>query len=600
VRGVQGPSLDTGVIATGKHLVGHGLAEGGLNQAPVHVGRRELEDEHLVAFEAAIRDAGLFSIMPAYCEMDGVPCHASSELLTGILRDRWAFEGIVVSDYLGIEQIADQHHLTVDPVAAAIAALTAGVDVDLPRSLAFGPYLREAARDGRIDAVYIDTAVERVLSAKFRLGLFDRPYSEIATDAELADMDRDERRVARSLAVRSMVLLENDGVLPLRSDLSKVAVMGPLAASARDLLGDYSHVVHMATLTDARNQAVMGGVYDATSAVDDLEGRRTVLDALRDRLGEGSVEYRLGTGLRDGSDADIVAATEAARHADVAVVVLGERSGLSDDSTTGEFRDRQTLGFLGRQQELLEAVVATGTPVVLVVISGRPLSIPWAAEHCSAVVFAWVPGEEGPDALADVLTGVESPGGKLPVTVVRGVGQVPLTYRHHPSGGRSNPRGDHVDGPATPLWPFGYGLSYTSFELSELKLSTAAIPTSDGVVGVEVRVTNVGSRPGDEVVQLYARHDEATVARPVLELCGFARVTLGPGESTWVRFELHAEQLCYAGLDYRRVVEPGRKTLSLGTSSAFRPLSAVLELVGPETEVVDRRWFVTPVTITPP
>ena len=367
-------------------------------------------------------------------------------------------------------------------------------------------------------------------------------------------------------------------------------MVGPIADSSRDLLGDYSHVVHMATLADARNEGIIGAVIDLIDDAEELP-RRTIVDALRDRLGVDVVHYERGTGLVEGDDEELSAAVAAVAAADMAILVLGERSGLTDDSTTGEFRDRRGLGFLGRQQELLERAVKTGTPVVLVVVSGRPLALPWAATHCASILLAWVPGDAGPDAIADVIVGIENPGGKLPVTMLRDVGQVPLTYRHHPSGGRSNPRGDHVDGLAGPLWAFGHGLSYTTFSLAALSLDQPSIPTDQGTVIVSVQVTNDGDRAGDEVVQLYARDEEAGVARPVLDLCGFLRVHLEPGASTEICFEVAAEQFSHTGVDYRRIVEPGEMTLFVGRSSADLPLSARLTLTGPTTEVIRRRHF---------
>ena len=285
------------------------------------------------------------------------------------------------------------------------------------------------------------------------------------------------------------------------------------------------------------------------------------------------------------------------RDAELAIVVLGERSGLTNDSTTGEFRDRRDLGFSGRQQELLDAVVATGTPVVLVVVSGRPLAIERAARDCAAILFAWVPGDAGPAAIADALTGVVNPGGKLPISIPRTVGQVPVSYRHHPTGGHSQPKIDYVDGPTTPLWPFGFGLSYTAFALRDLRVDRTAVPTDGGRLMISVDVVNTGERPGDEVVQLYARDEAATVARPVLELRGYRRVTLEPGECRTVTFRLAAEQFCYTGADLRRVVEPGVITLSVGTSSVDRPLAVTIELTGPVVEVVERHHYLTETTV---
>ena len=600
VRGLQGTDLAEGVLATGKHMVGHGLAEGGLNQAPVHVGTRELHDEQLFSFEAAVRSAGLASMMPAYCDVDGVPCHASRELLTTILRDRWGFDGIVVSDYTAVQMLSTQHRLTADLAVAAGISLRAGVDSELPKTAAFGAPLVAALADGRVDEDLVDTAVRRMLGMKFRLGLFERPYVDVPDAAAMAALAVDEARIGRILALRSMVLVENDGILPLATNRGSIAVTGPIADSARDLLGDYSHLLHIETLAEMRRQKdnVFGfPLDDEVEAMDELAGRQTILDAIRARFASSEVGYAPGTGLRDGTDGEIEEAVGLAAQADVAIVVLGERSGLTEDSTTGEFRDRHDLGFMGRQQELLERVVATGTPVVLVVVSGRPLAIEWAAEHCSAVLLAWVPGDAGPEAIVDVLTGVANPGGKLPISIPRHVGQVPVSYRHHPTGGRSNPKGPYVDGPTTPLWPFGHGLSYTTFELSDLRLDRDVVPTEGGEVVATVDVANTGTLRGDEVVQLYVRDVEATVARPVLQLLGFRRVGLEPGETRSVSFTLSVEQLAYTGADHRRVIEPGEIQVFAGTSSADLPFTATLTLVGPVVDLVDRHRYLTGTTL---
>ncbi len=600
IEALQGPDLAQGVIATAKHMVGHGLAEGGLNQAPAHIGERELRDEQLFPFEAAVRRSGIASVMPAYCDVDGVPCHASAELLTGILRGEWGFDGIVASDYIGVEMIATAHRLTADLGEAARLALVAGVDSELPRTVVFGPPLEAALADGRVSMAALDASVARVLRAKFRLGLFDQPYVRVPDEATLDALAADEALAARALAERSLVLVKNDGTLPLAVGRQRVAVIGPIADSARDLLGDYSHLVHMETLREMHEGVDALGIVgdgEVIAPADELTGRPTILDAIRASLGETNVRYARGTGISGGSDEELAAAVEAARSAEVAILVLGERSGLTDDSTTGEFRDRSSLGFLGRQEELLEAVVATGTPVVLVVVSGRPLAIEWAAGHCGAILLAWVPGDAGPDAVADVLTGVTNPGGKLPITIPRHVGQVPVTYRHHPTGGHSQPKGDYVDGSVAPLWPFGFGLSYTSFRLDRLCVDRQDVATDGGELVVSVEVENTGDRAGDEVVQLYVRDHEASVARPVRELRGFRRVALAPGECRTVTFRLSAEQFAYTGADRRRVIEPGTIGIAVGTSSADLPLTATISLVGPTIDLAERCRFLTETTL---
>jgi beta-glucosidase len=599
VEALQGPDLAGGVLATAKHLVGHGLAEGGRNQAPAHVGQRELRNEQLAPFEAAVRHSGIGSAMPAYCDVDGVPCHASGELLETILRGEWGFDGIVVSDYMGVEMLATAHRVTADLGEVARLALAAGVDAELPRTVVYGGPLDGALDAGVVDEGLLDAAVGRVLRMKMRLGLFERPYVEPPTDAAFEELAAAEASAARALAERSLVLLENDGVLPLAPGLRRVAVLGPIADSARDLLGDYSHLVHMETLREMRRGVDALGVIGDGEIIepgDELTGRRTIVDALRAALADADVVHARGSGISSGSDEELAEAVALSADADVAILVLGERSGLTEDSTTGEFRDRTGLGFLGRQQELLEAVVATGTPVVLVVVSGRPLALPWAAEHCAAILLAWVPGDAGPDAIADALTGAVNPGGKLPVSMPHHVGQLPVSYRHHPTGGHSHPKGDYVDARVAPQWPFGFGRSYTTFGFDALRADRTVLDTTGDVVTIRVDVTNTGPVAGDEVVQLYVRDEEATIARPVRELRGFRRLHLEPGECRTVAFRLSTELLSYVGADMRRVVEPGRVSVQVGPSSADLPLTVGLVLQGPVVELVDRREYLTPST----
>jgi beta-glucosidase len=593
VRGLQNPGgTNRGVIATGKHMVGHGLPEGGLNHAPAHIGSRELADSFLFPFEAAVRDAGLSSIMHAYDEVDGVPCVASRFLLTEVLRDRWGFDGTVVSDYLGVEEIISAHGMTHDRPTAAALALEAGVDVELPTFNFFSSPLAEAVSSGRVSETTVDAAVARVLRAKFELGLFENPY----VDPEEAALPfADDRAFAREMARRSMVLLSNSGVLPLDPDLRSVAVIGPNADSVRNLLGDYTHAAHIGALLE------MGGfgskLPEGLTVENELAGRATILDAIRDRL-DNSTEVRFapGCGIKDGDDEGIRAAVDAASGADVAIVVVGEKSGLTEDCTCGEARDRMDIGLPGRQGELVAAVVQTGTPVVLVLVAGRPLAIESEAGSVAAVIHAWVPGEEGPEALADVLFGVTNPGGKLPITVPRQVGQIPIYYGHKPSGGRSNWKGPYVDGSNEPLWAFGFGLSYTHFEVRDLRLDRRSV-AMQGEFEASVEVANVGDRAGDEVVQLYIRDEEASVTRPVKELRGFKRVRLAAGEVRRVRFGLAVEQLAFTGVDGRLVIEPGLVTLMAGTSSDDLPCKAQIEITGEAVSNVRRSRYFTTVVV---
>jgi beta-glucosidase len=396
-----------------------------------------------------------------------------------------------------------------------------------------------------------------------------------------------------------MVLVQNDGTLPLRRDLSAVAVIGPNADSARNLLVDYAHVAHIETLVEMRS-GTSGSGFKAPEDLDlydDLEGRSTILDAIRERCSASTdVLFAQGCGVLDGGDEDIERAVAAARRADVAIVIVGEKSGLTSDCTCGETRDRLDLTLPGRQEELVAAIAATGTPIVLVLVAGRPLAIEAAAARSAAVLHAWCPGDEGPAAVADVLFGDANPGGKLPVTVPRHVGQIPIHYAHKPSGGRSHWHDDYVDGSHLPLWPFGHGLSYTRFEVGGLELDRSTVDAR-GEVAVSVEVANVGDREGEEVVQLYARDVEASVTRPVKELRGFVRVRLAAGERRRVTFRLAAEQLAFTDLDGRLVVEPGTVALMVGTSSAELPCRAEIEIVGETTVVAARTRYFTAVDV---
>ncbi len=591
VRGVQAQ----GVLCCGKHFVAHGMSEGGMNRAPVHLGARELREQHMLPFEVAVRQERIGTMMHAYHEIDGVPCMASHELLTSILRDEWGFEGVVVADYDGINELILSHRVTDDRSVAAAMTLRAGLDQELPRTLAYGEPLKRALADNLVDEATLDLAVSRVLRMKFELGLFESPY----TDPAGATIDgTQERALALESARKSMVLLENDGTLPLAPEVGRVALIGPSADDARNHLGDYAHQLHVETLL--RNREVLSS---AIPVADSLQPSRaseqipTVLAELRARLGEGRVSYARGCGLLDGSDEDIAAAVDIAGAADVAVLVMGERSGLTDDALCGETRDRLDLGLPGRQQELLEAVVATGTPVVLVLMSGRPLAVTWAAEHCAAVLHAWVPGEMGAQAIVDVLTGVANPGGKLPISVPRSAGQLPVYYSHRPTGGHSNWNIEYVDGSNLPLWPFGFGRSYTSFELSDLRLDATEI-TAEGEVAVSVTVRNLGDRAGDEVLQLYVRDVAASLTRPVKELRGFARVDLEPGQSRSVTFSLAAEQLAYVDVPGQWLIEPGEFRLMVGTSSADLPLEATLSVTGEPIVTRQRSRYLTAVDVS--
>ena len=568
VRGLQGADLRRGVVATAKHFVGYGASEGGLNWAPAHIPARELREVHLHPFEAAVRTAGLRSLMNGYHELDGVPCAADRGLLTGLLRDEWGFAGVVVADYFSIRQLADYHRLAAHGGEAAAMALGAGLDMELPSTDCYGAPLVEALESGLLDEAAFDEAVRRVLRTKFELGLFERPFVDAGEAASVAALPR-HRALARRIAGRSLVLLRNDGVLPLAPGTGSIAVIGPNANRARHLFGDYTYPAHVESLLemreDGRNLFSMP-ISRSTDFGDGTAHAATVLDALRFRFG-GRVTFAPGCDVSGDSRDGFEAAVRMAAAADVAVMVMGDKAGLTDDCTSGESRDRASLDLPGVQEDLVRAVLATGTPVVLVLVCGRPAGSAWIHERCAAVLLAWLPGQEGAGAIADALCGELNPGGKLPITFPRTAGQVPVYYGHKASGGRSHWKGDYVDTPASPLYPFGHGLSYTTFALSDCSTGPAEVSWS-GSVAVEVALTNTGSRSGDEVVQLYVRRPRASVTRPVLELKGFVRVSFRAGERRTVRFDVPAGQLGFYDRGLQYVVEPGVVEVHVGTSSA--------------------------------
>lgn len=602
IRGIQGPEHGRGrdgVLATGKHMVGHGVPEGGFNHAPAHLGERELRDRFLLPFEAAVREGRIRSMMHAYDDLDGVPCVASHWLLTEVLRDEWGFDGLVVSDYMGIELLERSHALVPDQRAAARMALMAGVDNDLPTTVAFGAPLREAIEAGEVPMDRVDEAVRRTLLEKFALGLFEDPYVDEDGPEVTGAHRAEDLALAREAARRSIVLLRNErGLLPLAAPRT-IAVLGPSADSARNILGDYAHVVHVESLLEMGTKGHFSMTTDPgrLTAAGLLDGKATILDAIRDRAGaDAVVRFAPGCGLVDGTDEELAAAVEVARGADVAIIVAGERSGLTDDCQSGEARDRMALGLPGRQSELVAAVVATGTPVVLVLVSGRPLAIARESTTVPAILHAWLPGDAGPEAIAEVLFGDAVPGGRMPVTVPFDVGQVPIQYAHKPSGGRSNWKGDYVDGPHRPLYPFGFGLTYTTFEVDGLTVETPEV-AAGGEVIARVTATNTGDRAGDEVVQLYFRDREASVTRPVLQLCGFVRVSLTPGERREITFRVPADLFAFTGVDGRLVLEPGTIELMVGRSAADIAARTTVLMVGPETVLPRRERFFTEVSV---
>lgn len=588
IRGLQGPDLAEGVVATAKHFVGYGLSEGGLNWAPVRLMPRELHDAVAWPFEAAIKEVGVASVMNAYHELDGVPCGASHELMMTLLRDRLGFDGVVVSDYFTLATLVSYHGVAADKGAAAALGLRAGIDVELPDHDCYGAPLREALERGDIDVALVDASVRRLLEQKVRLGLFERPFVDEAA-APLVFDTAEQRALARSMAQRSLVLLRNEGeLLPLDPGIGTIALIGPGADDIRLLQGDYHYPAHVEVMFESQGDLPAPTPLVAASRGDLSEHfppMTSLLAGLRAAVGSATqLLHARGCDVLSDDTSGFAEAVAAAERAEVALVVVGDRSGLTDDATCGEARDRADVTLPGVQAQLVEAVLATGTPVVLLLLGGRPLALGDLAERVQAIMALWLPGAEGGHAVADVVTGRADPGGRLPISFPRSSAQLPVYYGHKPSGGRSHWKGSYVDGPTTPLYPFGHGLGYTTFAYEDLEITPERV-AGDGSVQVSCTLRNSGARAGEEVVQLYVRDPVASAARPVRELRGFVRVALAPGESRRVRFELPCELLSFHDADMRCVVEPGEIQVAVGASSSDLRLRGSFTVTGPVTPV---------------
>ncbi|MFF4892897.1 beta-xylosidase/alpha-l-arabinosidase [Micromonospora chersina] len=563
VRGLQ----SEGVHATLKHFAGYSASRAGRNFAPVHAGPRELADVLFLPFEMAILDGNARSVMHSYTEIDGVPVAADPAMLTGVLRDRWGFDGTVVSDYYGVAFLNLLHHIAADNAEAAVQALDAGVDVELPTGDAYLT-LRESVRAGKLDEALIDRAVLRVLREKLELGLLDATFTDEPPQG--VDLDSPEHRsIARRLAEESVVLVANREVLPLPAG-RRVAVIGPNADRQAALFGCYSFLNHVLV----QHPDVETGIEVPT-----------VLDAVRDEFGADLVTWAGGCDVDTDDRSGFAEAVATASAADVAVLVVGDHAGLFGRGTVGEGCDREDLELPGVQRELVEAVLATGTPVVLVLLTGRPYAVGWALSRCAAVVQAFFPGEEGAGAIAGVLSGRVNPSARLPVSLPRSAGAQPYSYLHPTLG-----EGSEVTNlPATPAAEFGHGLSYTTFEHTGLTVPATA-PT-DGALHVTVRVTNTGGVAGDDVVQLYGRDLVAPVTRPVAQLLGYRRVHLEPGQSVTVELTVPTTRLAFSDRTLTRVVEPGDVDLWVGTSMR-RDTEASTTLVGATVPVTNDspRW----------
>ncbi len=569
IKGFQGKDLKSGenVISTLKHFAAYGVSEGGHNGAAVRVGNRDLYSNYLYPFEEAIK-TGAQSVMTAYSSIDGIPSTAHKELLTDVLKEKWGFDGFVVSDLGSIEGLIGDHKVAADNIEAAAMALKAGVDSDLGGK-AYSSSLKEALSRDLIAEDDLNTAVRRILKLKFKMGLFENPYVDVE---EVHNKVRTEEHIklARQLARESIVLLKNEAVLPLSKKLKKIAVIGPNANNVYNQLGDYT----------------------APQPEDNIV---TVLEGIKNKLPEAEVLYEKGTAIRDTINTDIEAAVDIAKQAEVAIVVLGgssardfkteyketgaakvsEKDSLLSDMESGEGFDRATLNLMGKQLDLLKAVKKTGTPTILVTIKGRPLLLNWPSKNIPAIVEAWYPGQEGGNAIADILFGDYNPAGRLPVSVPKSVGQLPVFYNQWPPK-----RHNYVEMDAEPLYPFGYGLSYSNFEYSDLEIQVNE-DGSNTKVAIVFKVKNNSDVDGDEVVQLYLNDMVSSVVTPIKSLRGFQRAFMKAGEVKTFQFELEPNDLALFNTSMKKIVEKGEFLVMVGASSEDIKLKENFKLTEP-------------------
>ncbi|SEL70203.1 glycoside hydrolase family 3 N-terminal domain-containing protein [Paenibacillus sp. OK003] len=571
VQGLQGERLDQedAVAATLKHFVGYGSSEGGRNAGPVHMGWRELLEVDLYPFRKAV-EAGAQSIMPAYNEIDGIPCTVNTELLDDVLRKDWGFDGLVITDCGAINMLASGHDVAADGLEASVQAIQAGIDMEMSGEM-FGQFLVQAIAEGKLEMPVLDQAVRRVLALKFKLGLFEQPYVDADRAAEVIGSE-EHIQLARQLAAEGVVLLKNEAAtLPLSTATAgRIAVIGPNADQAYNQLGDYT-----SPQPKSKVATVLDGIRSKLAVSESGHARESSAEHSNS---ENQVLYAPGCRIKGDSREGFEHAIETARQADTVIMVVGGSSArdfgegtidlktgasnVSDNSWNdmecGEGIDRMTLGIAGVQLELIQEIHKLGKTLVIVYINGRPITEPWVDEHADAILEAWYPGQEGGHAIADILFGEVNPSGKLTVSIPKHVGQLPIYYNGKRSRGKR-----YLEEDLEPRYPFGYGLSYTTFDYSEPKLSTEWM-TADETVTVSVEVTNTGSCRGAEVIQMYVSDVVSRVARPAKELKGFVKVMLEPGETKTVAFHIGAEQLQYIGRDLTPVVEPGQFHIHIG------------------------------------
>lgn len=633
VRGMQ----RHGVGCIAKHFLGYAESQAGLNCAAERIGDRELYETFATPFEAADKEAGVTGMMASYSEIDGIPVAANSKIARKLLRETMGFKGMLTSDGGGVARLYSTNKVVRSYEEAGLYALKGGCDTEIPVGGAFAE-LPRFVRKGKLPEQLLDEAVRRILTIKFNLGLFEHPYVQLE-QVEGAMGQAASRALSEKAAEKSLILLKNDGILPLSGQPS-LAVIGPHADSLRYPVSGYTYPAYLEMIgaSHTGEEVTIGGMADegakedaapgyavkkkpsggAFASMVDLYseeqkaeirdmasvlrsmGSRSLREELEDRF---AVRYAKGCDIVSPGREGFAEAVEAAKVSDIVVMALGGNCGWVH-VTGGEGKDRCHLDLPGEQQALLEVVVKTGRPVVLVLYGPGCFALPWAEEHCAAVVEAWMPGPYAGKAVANLLDGSLNPGGKLPVTVPRTVGQVPIFYNHKTGSGYqdtygSNPifSGGYVDGEKTPLYAFGHGLSYTTFRIGDCSVESETVPTDGGVIRLHCTIENTGSREGDEVVQLYTRFEDAYVTRPVMQLAAFKRLTLVPGEKREIVFNLSTAQLGYYNEEMVFGVEPGRLTLMLGTASDQIVYTGMVHLAGEKVPLLGRRVYEAPVEV---
>lgn len=622
ISGIQGEAEDHGMSACAKHFLGYAASEGGLNMAGAHIGERELKEVYAKPFAAAIQNAGLGGVMNCYLAVDGEPVTGTEKYLTGLLRDELGFDGTVVADYGSIDKLADVFGIAKDKADAGAMALSAGLDVETPRRVCLNEEFVKRAEDGAIPMDIIDRALRRNLTQKFELGLFEHPFAD-AEKMKAACHEPAHKETAYRLACESMTLLKNKNqILPLKGKM-KIAVIGPSADSCRALFGGYTYPAFYEGMRD-----MLSGLSKSMGleGVEAQEGQKAFLQQMLEQMPETENLIRaVYTGIRTVKEAICETAKEidpescvtctagcdhlsdreggfqealkTAKESDVILFVCGGMNGSSEKCTMGENVDASSIGLPGKQEKLMELLGETGIPLIVVHMDGRPLSSIWAKEHADAILEAWHPGQMGARAIADTLFGKHNPCGKLPVTVVRNSGQIPVyAEQNRGSGvsgrgkGNNNITQGYVDEAGYPLYCFGYGMSYTSFEIDGAVLSGKAMKP-DEMITVSCKVRNTGKMAGAEVVQLYFIDKCASVVRPNKELAGFERVELRPGEQKEVTFLFHADQTAFLGTDMKWRVEAGEIELLLGNSSEHIRTAGIVEITETRTMKNGRRTY---------